>query len=117
MPILLFIFLDKSSLCFQVNDKKKEKNDCCGTYNYISDKDPKTTTTTDVWKQKYGNHLIFNTGSDLGWRIIKNPGIRELGILTDENFLFKSKTPHQYTPSLDVVYKRRKTKITFIISF
>ena len=105
MPILLFIFLDKSSLCFQVNDKK-EKNDCCGTYDHISDYF--SDNNTDIWKQRYGNHFIFNTGSDLGWRIIKNPGIRELGILTDENFLFKSKTPHQYTPSLDVVYKRRK---------
>ena len=44
------------------------------------------STDNQVWELPGKNRIIFNTGSDIGWRI----GTKES--LADESFLFKSKT-------------------------
>ena len=65
-----------------MNGKKKNKNECIGTYVHCPD------VTMDggnnVWKLKGRSHYIFNTGCGRGWRIGKRSD------WTDGSFHFKS---------------------------
>ena len=70
--------MEEDSLIFQVYGDDSEAS---GTY-FKSDE----ATDNLVWKLPGRDRFIFNTGSDIGWRIGKKEN------LTNESFLFKSKT-------------------------
>ena len=70
--------MEKESLIFEVYGDDAEAS---GTYFKLDE-----STDNQVWELPGKNRVIFNTGSDGGWRI----GTKEN--LTNESFLFKSMT-------------------------
>ena len=69
--------MEKDSLIFEVYGDDAEAS---GTYFKLDE-----ATDSNVWELPGRNRFIYNTGSDVGWRIGKKEN------LNNESFLFKSK--------------------------